>query len=168
MAKHVVVGFERWRLRHPLLEAGGHVRLGVPKGAIAVLEQVERTVDDRKDIDTRSPRPTRLQVQLNVRTFEPDGKILAEFDDGVTPKRIARIAQGHQACAEVSAQLSPLRGPVLDLEEVGEIAPILDLDRHRLRAVAVVLNGQVLVDAARYETVAPDRDGRVLADTDAR
>src|SRR6266581_4673915 len=94
MAKHVVVGFERWRLRHPLLEAGGHVRLGIAKGAVAMLEPVERPVDDGNDIDTGSPRPTRLQVQLNARTFGPDGKILAEFDHGVSPTlTLARVAK---------------------------------------------------------------------------
>src|SRR5437899_7428503 len=133
MAKDVVVGFERRRLRHPWLEAGGHVRLGIAKRALAVIQPVELSVADRKHIDTRSPRAARLQLQLKLRAFESEGKILAEFDHGVTPKRIAGVGQGHLAWAEVSAQLSSLRDPVLDLEEIGEIAAIFDLDRHRLR-----------------------------------
>src|SRR5437868_9205186 len=133
-----------------------------------MLEPVERSVDDGNDIDTGLPRPARLQFQLKARSLESDGKVLAEFDDGVTPVGIPRIGQRHLAGAEVSAQLSTFRAVVLDLEEVGEIAAIFHLDRHRLRAVTVVLNGEVLVDTARHEAVAPDRDGRVLAHADAR
>src|SRR2546423_4748665 len=168
MALDVVVGFEGWRLRHALFEASGHVRLGMAERAVAVLQPVELSVADRKDVDTGSPRSTRLQLQLKVGAFEPNGKIFAEFDHGVTPKCIAPVSQGDLAWAEVSAQLSTFRAVVLDLEEVGEIAAILHLDRHRLRAVTVVLNGEVLVDTARHEAVAPDRNRRILADADAR
>src|SRR5207302_7802770 len=106
MAQDVVVGFEGWCLRHPLLEACGHVRLGIAEPAVAVLEPVERSVDDGNDIDTGLPRPARLQLQLKACSLESDGKVLAEFDQRVTPVRIPRIGQRHLAGAEVSAQLS--------------------------------------------------------------
>src|SRR5207302_3908585 len=104
--------------------------LGIAEPAVAVLEPVERSVDDGNDIDTGLPRPARLQLQLKACSLESDGKVLAEFDQRVTPVRIPRIGQRHLAGAEVRAQLSSLRLPVLDLEEVREIAAVLHLDHH--------------------------------------
>ncbi len=103
MAQDVVVGFECWRLRHPLFEGGRHVRLGIAERAVTVLQPVEVSVNDRNDIDTRSPRPARLKVQFKLRPLESDGKVLAEFDHGVAPEGIARISQCHLAGAEVGA-----------------------------------------------------------------
>src|ERR1700716_283685 len=116
MAEDVGIGFEPWRLAHPPLEAGPPVRLGIAERAVTVLQPVERSVDDGNDIDTGSPRPARLQVQLKTRSIQSDGKVLAEFDHGAPPVRLPRIGQGHVARAELRVHLPLLRNPILDLE----------------------------------------------------
>src|SRR5207245_5389866 len=85
MAQDIVVGIERWCLRHPLLEGGRHVRLGIAERAVAVLQPVELSVNDREDIDAGPPSPARVQVQIELRLVWPDRKDFSYFDVRISP-----------------------------------------------------------------------------------
>src|SRR5437879_8420217 len=101
-----------------------------------------------------------------MRSVWLDRKFPAEFDDAVAPVLVVGVDHGHPAAAYLGAPLPLLVDAIFHLEEVREIGAVFDLDRHRLRAVTMVLDDHVLVDAARDEPVAPDRDWRVLTDAD--
>src|SRR5207245_7708548 len=109
MAQDIVVGIERWCLRHPLLEGGRHVRLGIAERTVAVLQPVELSVNDREDIDAGPPRPAWVQVHLDLRLVRPDRKDLAEFDDRVSPELIVRVDQGDSADGEPGRLMPSLR-----------------------------------------------------------
>src|SRR5207237_9180973 len=105
-------------------------------------------------------------MQLDPGASLANLKFVAEPDDGIPAERVAAVHHRRSMATELCAELTALGLVILDLEQVGEVRAVLHLDRNRQRVVAVVLNGEVLVDAAGDEAIPAAGDRRVLAGAD--